>query len=205
MKGGLRYTLSLTLGLATLIVSNQAMADRGEIQVSAAPVVSMLERHERLNVGGGGLLAVRYGLRRYLDLELAFQGDHFRDLGDSTSQVGGSAGQMYYDTTRLAMVPSLLFRTGARYILTFGGGIGYRVEIEGSRQFVPQSGLFPENLSSQKRHQLLSSVIADFEWRFSNHFSAGTRVSWFVPLTNRYGSSWADIAVGIALSAYMYP
>jgi len=182
-----------------LLLTGTAYAERGEWQLQLAPALTFSEANSATYRSFGGSFITSYGLRDWLSLDSDIQCAYLSNAADKTS-----SGLVTFNATRCSLVPALAAHFGVENIFTLGGGVGYRFEIQSSRELGSDSGVFLKAIDNTVQSALVGTVFAGFERRFLGRYSAGLRCRVASPLIGSKPSN-IDIAAGLTLGLYFYP
>ena len=188
--------------LALLLISTAAQADKGELFIGAAPTISFIQRHDRLNHGAGGLVATRYGLSNNIFLEALFESTHLQNLANKTYASPHGPASLYYSATRFRLAPSIGLRLGHYFVTNLTAGLGYQAELQTARNVVVARNPAPEHEASRTIHALVGTASLGFEYRFCDRFSAAARASVAAPVAFPRD---VDVNLALVLGGYFYP
>jgi len=96
----MRLSRILFVFFCVITSASAALADEAELQLSAAPVFSLVNRYGNVNHGAGGTLVVRYGLRDHIFVEGSIACDRLNGLRDASLSYHQVPAKQYYNATR---------------------------------------------------------------------------------------------------------
>lgn len=173
-----------TLFFACMLLSvSKAKADEAELQVSAAPVFSLVSRYGNVNHGAGGALMVRYGLRDNIFVEGSFACDRLNGLRDDSLSYNQVSAKQFYDATRCFFVPSLGYERGRQLRYGASVGLGYRMERHSDQSLVAAENILIEEQDATWQHAMVARLAGHIGYRFGNEitlfaFTTVTRPLW---------------------------